>query len=677
MKVRGKVLSFVAVAVVAAGLAPVAGGVSPAAAAALPTISVGDLQVVETDIGNTDVAIPVTLDQPAPAAVTVKIKVIAGSATKKRDYIGANANATVPKGATSTAAYVTLYGDTAVEGNETISFEATKAKNGTIADGAGQLTLVDNDANGVSATPEIRTGIPTIWEGNSGARTLQVPLTLSRPAPAAIALGFLDSCRPQIKVVPAGATGTTVNVTTFGDNVDTANRLVKNALALFSGPGTVLTPSGQTVVLDDDNPRGPLGVGGIARVSVDANGAQTVSPTVPDTDPRYLFPMHEMGTVSADGRYVAFRSNAPLVDCDTNMTDDIFVRDMTTGALERVSVGTGGIQGNEWAGNPHISADGRYVLFDSFASNLVPNDVNGWYDAFIYDRIAKTTRKVLDITAWHDGAYRASISADNRYIAFASRSRLAGDVDACIPADTPDVNGECDYDDAFVLDQTTGTITRASNSQGGWPGIVVGPSISADGSTVGYFSGYDAWVADRATGVTEQVDIAPAGAQMGNANASRPLSLSADGRKIAFLAQACATPCSNGLSQPFLRDRDTGVTTALNAGLTATPFSGWSSAPPAISRNGRYVTFSHTPPVATPGCPVTGSDRLYQRDLVTGAVSVVALTTTGTCDDGYPRLHSASPTSSDGSYVVYNSGAGNLVAGDTNGLDDIFIRRIR
>src|SRR5262245_3062501 len=99
MSLRGKGIGFVAAAIVAAGLAPIAGG-TPVASAATPVASVGDLQVVETDIGKGPVTIPVTLDAPAPAAVSVKLAVTGGTATKKADYLGNAGAAAIKKGAT-------------------------------------------------------------------------------------------------------------------------------------------------------------------------------------------------------------------------------------------------------------------------------------------------------------------------------------------------------------------------------------------------------------------------------------------------------------------------------------------------------------------------------------------------------------------------------------------------
>src|SRR5260370_1067500 len=91
-------------------------------------------------------------------------------------------------------------------------------------------------------------------------------------------------------------------------------------------------------------------------------------------------------SISADGRYVAFRSDASnLVPGDTNGTEDVVVRSLQAGAIASVSTNAGGDQGNSFSSNPSISADGRYVAFISGAFNLVPGDTNGTQDVFVRD----------------------------------------------------------------------------------------------------------------------------------------------------------------------------------------------------------------------------------------------------------------------------------------------------
>jgi len=144
--------------------------------------------------------------------------------------------------------------------------------------------------------------------------------------------------------------------------------------------------------------------------------------------------------VSGDGRFVAFSSDANnLVHGDTNGVTDVFVRDRQAGTTTRVSVGPGGAQGNDDSVNiPSISRNGRYAAFTSLATNLVPGDANGVHDVFVHDRQARTTRRVSVASGGvegNDNSYDPSLSADGRFVVFYSAATNL------VPGDT---NGELD-----------------------------------------------------------------------------------------------------------------------------------------------------------------------------------------------------------------------------------------
>jgi Tol biopolymer transport system component len=149
--------------------------------------------------------------------------------------------------------------------------------------------------------------------------------------------------------------------------------------------------------------------------------------------------------ISADGRFVAFASEATnLVPGDTNGFADIFVHDTVKGTIQRVSVASGGAQavgGHSFY--PSISADGRFVAFNSDATNLVPNDTNNSWDIFVHDRVTGTTRRVSAATGGAQadaGSARPSISADGRYVAFESGATNF------VPDDTNDLTDIFVYD---------------------------------------------------------------------------------------------------------------------------------------------------------------------------------------------------------------------------------------
>ncbi|MGH8879054.1 MAG: TolB family protein, partial [Stackebrandtia sp.] len=188
--------------------------------------------------------------------------------------------------------------------------------------------------------------------------------------------------------------------------------------------------------------------------------------------------------VSADGRYVAFVSFADnVVTGDTNGWEDVFVHDRRTGDTSRVSVAGDGSQANGSSHDGVVSADGRYIAFQSFADNLVPGDTNGVEDVFVHDRQTGVTSRVSVTSSGsqvksNSPGLGLAIAADGRYVAFASSaSRL-------VPGDT---NGAYDV---FVHDRQTGATRRVSIAGDGSQAnsASVGAAISADGRHVAFIS---------------------------------------------------------------------------------------------------------------------------------------------------------------------------------------------
>ncbi len=195
-------------------------------------------------------------------------------------------------------------------------------------------------------------------------------------------------------------------------------------------------------------------------------------------------------SISADGRYVAFESVATdLVVGDGNGLADVFVRDLQTNTTVRVSVDTAGGDPDNVSMNASISADGRYVAFDSWATDLVLGDGNGMGDVFVRDLQTNTTTRVSVDTAGGDPdswSMNPSISADGRYVAFGSNATdlVAGDGNGTL--------------DIFVRDLQTNTTTRVSvGTAGGDPDSPSQfPSISADGRYVAF----DSWATNLVAG---------------------------------------------------------------------------------------------------------------------------------------------------------------------------------
>jgi Tol biopolymer transport system component len=249
--------------------------------------------------------------------------------------------------------------------------------------------------------------------------------------------------------------------------------------------------------------------------------------------------------ISAHGRFVAFDSSADnLVPGDTNDFHDVFVHDRRTGVTERVSVDSAGNQGNEGSGGPAISADGRFVAFNSFADNLVPGDTNGGSDVFVHDRRTGVTERV-SVDSAIDFSSRPAISGHGRFVAFAS------DADNLVPGDTNDTS------DVFVHDRKTGVTERVSVDSAGNQGnnFSFYSAISAHGRFVAFTSGAHVFVHDRKTRVTELVSVDSAGNQ-GNSVSDEP-AISADGRFVAFrsFADNLVPGDTNDATDVFVHDR--------------------------------------------------------------------------------------------------------------------------
>ena len=310
--------------------------------------------------------------------------------------------------------------------------------------------------------------------------------------------------------------------------------------------------------------------------------------------------------ISADGRFVAFYSSASnLVPGDTNGVEDVFVHDRLTGQTARVSVASDGAQGNGPSWGPSISADGRFVAFESRASNLVPGDTNDTTDVFVHDRLTGQTTRVSVASDGREGnsySWLARISADGRFVVFTS------DASNLVPGDT---NGTWDV---FVHDRQTGQTTMVSVASDGTPGNgrSIGVSISGDGRFVAFESEasnlvagdtngtWDVFVHDRLTGQTTRVSVASDGAQ--GADSSSGGELSAHGRFVVFFSFASnlVPGDTNERMDVFVHDRQTGETTIVSVASDGAQGNANSSGA-AISADGRFVVFTSKASNLVPG----------------------------------------------------------------------------
>jgi len=392
-------------------------------------------------------------------------------------------------------------------------------------------------------------------------------------------------------------------------------------------------------------------------------------------------------TISTGGRFVAFESGASnLVGGDTNGVSDIFLRDRTYGRTFRVSVGpinpaTGkAIQAN---GPSHsargVTPDGRFVVFESFATNLAGNDFNGTWDVFERDRSARKTYLISVTPGGQSGNGPSAdpvVSDNGCVVAFeSSATNLVGN----------DSNGA--VTDVFVRNRCTDTMTLASVSSGEATGNASSsdPSISGDGNHVAFeslastlVSGdtngiSDIFVRNLGSGTTTRVSVNSGEAQAASSVAgSYSASISWDGNHVGFesFAGNLVPNDSNNTWDVFVRDLSSGTTSRVSLNSGEVQGNG-ESADPALSSDGRYVAFESAATNFTPNDNNARVD-VFVRDRVTGVIIGASLAVSG-ASTGNAAASDPSITA-DGQYVAFEGEASNLVPNDTNGHTDAFVR---
>ena len=467
-----------------------------------------------------------------------------------------------------------------------------------------------------------------------------------------------------------------------------------------------LVTGDKTVFLTLGNPTGGANLGGEAGVSLSllsVNSAGTGSGN--GTSP---FSADEVPAMSADGRYVAFGSSASdLVANDNNGTGDIFLRDLQSGTTTLVSVNsasTGTVHslalrfnvlasvgspesdsGNGLSLNPSISADGRYVVFESYATDLVPGFGSGQYvDLYVRDMQTGTTEPVnVDTGRSDDLLLGYQLSADGRSVAFET------------------ANSALTQDDIFVRDlaaHTTSLVSVSSDGHSRGNNSSYYPVISADGRFVAFRSdarnliaGFvdgndlaegDVYLRDLQLGTTTLVSMNRDGTASGN-HGSSPLAFSANGQFLAFDSDASdlAANDANGQDDLFVRDLVHGTTALASVNLAGTGSGNGkllfsegdisSIRPPLLSADGRFVVFESQADDLVAN-DTNGTRDVFVRDLVGGTTTLVSVNRTGIGSGN--GTSTAGGISADGRFVTFDSLASDVVANDTNGTRDVFVR---
>ncbi len=380
--------------------------------------------------------------------------------------------------------------------------------------------------------------------------------------------------------------------------------------------------------------------------------------------------------MNLDGRFVAFESSASnLTAGDGNGASDVFVRDQQSGAVELVSTTAGGDAGNYASDQPSVSEDGNRIAFRSAASDLVSEPGLALTAIYVRDRTAGTTTRVSvtsDGTAANGPSAEPRISGDGRYVTFSSTAdNLA-----------PDDGNQ--RSDVFVHDLVTGATepvsVRTNGAIGG--GTSTAPAIDRDGRYVAFRSttvdlvsgdtngGSDVFLRDRTAGTTIRVSVTTTGAQVGPGSAAPAISV--DGRVIAFESPATDIVADDGnrSTDIFVRNLNT-LTTSIVSVDNGDVLGEGSSHAPTISADGRYVAFA-TPSQLVPD-DENYLDDVYVRDRLKAKTRRISTTLL----QGEVYEPSRAPAlSGDGRSVAFRSAAPDLVGGDGNHVDDVFIKPV-
>jgi Tol biopolymer transport system component len=402
---------------------------------------------------------------------------------------------------------------------------------------------------------------------------------------------------------------------------------------------------------------------------------------------QYTYPFRAgVNHFSADNRYVVFSSDASnLVDDENGSVSDIFVYDVLQDTIEIISRassadGLPGEQGNGSSYFPSISADGRFVAFQSYSTNLDAGDTDYDADIFVYDRQSKSI-ELISRSGIHSGVLgekgnRLSampvISADGRYVAFQSYANNLVDRD------------RDDVWDIYLYDRQTKQVELVSGvgNKGGQLGakgnsFSTGPAISSDGRYVAFQSAADnlvdvdthgysqIYVLDRHSDTVKLISRASGkiGVQEeGGNNPSSAVSISGDGRYIAYRSSATnlAAGAMGEFEHIFVYDQLVGTTDLISRASSGNGLLGESadghSFEPSISSDGRYVSFrSHASNLVHDETSVYGHIFVYDRQKLT-----VELVSAGTLGDHADSGSLYSAISSDGHTVMFSSYAQNL-----------------
>jgi Tol biopolymer transport system component len=407
---------------------------------------------------------------------------------------------------------------------------------------------------------------------------------------------------------------------------------------------------------------GAQAAGAVELASVSSSGVQGLEPS-------------DAPSVSADGRRIVFHSAAALVPDDQNGTDDVFLRDLAAGTTVRLSVGAAGSEAHGPSTFAVLSAPGDLCAFVSEAPDLVSPDTNGAADVFLKDLASGALQRVSEASggAEADGpSFAPALAADGGSVAFLS---LATNLDG------PDANPSWDVFVRDLATGATSLVSRSSagvqangkcmDAALSGDGRLVAFASIANNLVPGDTNGaWDVFVRDLDSGITTRASVSPTGAEA--SGGSFDPAFTADGRLLVFAGEAVGLIHEEVLyySDVFVKDLSTGSLELISQS-TAGVQGDLSSGAPAVSTDGRFVAFRSRAENLVPGdgTGIWGWD-VFLHDRATGVVERISTDPGGTDPDGT----SSSPgVSADGRVVVFDSFAQDLVGLDANGaVQDVF-----
>jgi Tol biopolymer transport system component len=379
---------------------------------------------------------------------------------------------------------------------------------------------------------------------------------------------------------------------------------------------------------------------------------------------------------SADGDVLLFASESPtLASGDTNGADDAFVRDMQTGVVTLVSVNAAGTGTGDAPAHPlGISADGTRVLFESAATDLVAEDANGSPDLFVRDLTTGTTTAVSVTPSGATGngaSVNGALSADGTAVAV-----LTYATDLVPGVDTTTSGADVYVRDLAGGTTALASVTPAGTATGGTEGVSISADgervvFEAEGGTFGHTDTNhrdDIYLRDLASGTTTLVSSNAADTDAGNNDSMTPV-MSRDGSKVAFVSAATDLgPDSAPGWDTFVYDVAADVLTVVS--VPGTPTYSDISTEAVFSPDGSTVAFRSETDLAD--VDSNGTSDVYVRDLDTGELTLVSANASGT--SGGNEFSSRPTFDPTGTRVAFTSYASDLGPVDTPESDDVYVR---